>query len=209
MILVNQHPIKVFRKPKNDNLYIYNYSKPFKDNTTKIIIKKNKLLKRQDEDEDYWEFIVSKVVKLSQDWRKLVVYLKNEKFEYCKKVKIFAKFNKAELKVQLFKKNECFLFSTPNYIRIDLNTLRDNPKLYKKFENRYCYYKNYFHPDCNKFADTFNANLWFQWFAKNYPKYQLPFHQHSKNNLTLGFYNSTIIDSEEPKMDYDYIDLYW
>lgn len=37
MIIHEEYPIKIFTK--KDNLYIYNFSKPFRSETTKIIIK--------------------------------------------------------------------------------------------------------------------------------------------------------------------------
>jgi len=63
MIIHEEYPIKIFTKKYN--LYIYNFSKPFRAETTKIIIKKYKFLRKNEEDDDYWEFIINKIVKLS------------------------------------------------------------------------------------------------------------------------------------------------
>jgi len=209
MIIYDQKPIKILTKSKKDNLYIYNYDRPFKGETTKIIILKKKFLNRQDEDEDYWDFIVGKIVKLVDDWSQLCKYLKKDKFDFCKKVKIYSKTNKSSLKVNLYKKNKIFIFSNQIYQPIDLEKLRKNEKLYKKFENRYCYSMNFYHPDTDDYADYYSANLWFQWFSKNYPEYHLPMEERGRNHLAVGgcYFRDSI--SDEPKMDYDLFSLFW
>lgn len=208
MIIFHQFPIKILTK-KNGNLYIYNYEKPFKGETTKIILLKNKFLTRRDEDDEYWDFMIKQIIKLAEDWKKLTIFLKRDKFNGCKKVKIFSKSNKSNLKFELYKKNVCFVFSNPDYQGIDLAKLRENKKLYKKFENRYCYAMNYEQPDTQRYADYWQANLWFQWFSKQYSEYNLPIKERNRYDLTLGgcYVKDNLI--EEPKMDYDYWNLFW
>lgn len=209
MIILDIYPVKIF--DKKDNLYIYNYSRPFKGETTKIIIKKNKFLARsfEDGDEDYWQFIVGKIVKLSNDWSKLCEYLKRDKFNFCKKVKLFAKNRKIELKVMLYKISTCFIFDGSNYHLVNLEKIRYNKKLYKKFENRFCYSWNYDHPDNFKYADIPMANIWFQWFVKTYQHYVLPVRERTKKDITLGGCYIKSLDGKEPKMDYDSYELFW
>lgn len=209
MIILDKYPIKIFKKNKNNNLYIYNYDRPFKGETTKIIIKKNKFLTRQDEDEDYWEFTINKIAKLSSDWKLLSTYLKKYKFDFTKKVKIFSKVKKLNLKVELFKKNICFIYYNHKYNPINLQMLREYQKLYKKFVNRFCYSNNYDHPDIQKYADNIQSNLWFQWFYINYPEYHLPFEERKKNDIILGGCYIKDNLTSEPKMDYDLFNLFW
>lgn len=209
MIILNKFPIKIFRRSKNDNIYIYNYDKPFKGETIKIILKKDKILRRLDEDEDYWEFLIGKLVKLSNNWKDLSLYLKKSKFDFCKKVKIYSKSYKNNLKVQFYMRDRCFIYCDEKYFPIDLKKIRENEKLYKKFENRYCYFMNYDHPDSETYSDYYGANLWFQWFYKKYPEYHLPFEERKRNDITVGgcYVRENIV--EEPKIDYDYYDLFW
>lgn len=209
MIILDKYPIKIFKKNKNNNLYIYNYDRPFKGETTKIIIKKNKFLSRQDEDEDYWEFTINKIAKLSSDWKLLSTYLKKNKFDFTKKVKIFSKVKKLNLKVELFKKNICFIYYNHKYNPINLQMLREYQKLYKKFVNRFCYSYNYDHPDIQKYADNIQSNLWFQWFYINYPEYHLPFEERKKNDIILGGCYIKDNLTSEPKIDYDLFNLFW
>jgi len=207
MIIHEEHPIKIFTK--KDNLYIYNFSKPFRAETTKIIIKKYKFLRKNEEDDDYWEFIINKIVKLSSDWKKLTLYLKHYRFDNCKKVKIFSKNNKFDLKMQLFKRNIIFIFNGHNYLPIDIKKLKENQKLYKKFENRYCYSMNYNKPDSDTYSDYQQAHLWFQWFSIKYPEYFLTNIDRNKYDITVGSCYIKDNLTDEPKMDYDYFDLFW
>lgn len=206
MIVLNNKPIKILRKPKNDNLYIYNIARPYIDETTKIILKKKEILQRHDDDEDYWEFLVSKIVKLSADWLKLCLYLKKSKFDFCKKIKIYNRFNKWKLKKELSEKAKLFVYSDQP---VDLVKLRKNRKLYKKFENRYCYYLNYLHPDTYFYADNYSANLWFQWFVKFYPEYLGSKEDWKLHDIVIKCKYGKIDESEEPKIDFDYYDLFW
>jgi len=207
MIFLNRYPIKIFTKDKNNNLYVYNFEKPYKGVTTKIIIKKNKLLCLHDDEEDYWQFLVNKIIKLSEDWRKLNEYMKKYKFEYCKKVKIYSNTNKLNLKVKLYKSEICFIYHDKMYYPIDLKKIRENIKIYRKFENRYYYSKNYDYPETEKYADYYNANLWFKWFYLTYPEYHLPMEERRRNDIVLGLCdvkNNNI--NEEPSIDYELID---
>lgn len=207
MIILNQFPIKI--RSKYNNLYIYNFERPFKGETIKIILNKEKILRKLDEDEDYWDFFINKLVKLANDWRDLSAYLKKDKFNFCKKVKIYSKPAKNNLKVDFYKKDKVFIYYENCYYPINLKKLRENNKLYKKFVNRYCYFMNYDHPDSEMYADYINANLWFQWFYKNYSEYHLPDEERRRNDLALGgcYIKDRLI--EEPKIDYEYYSLFW
>jgi len=192
--------LKIFRKSKNDNIYIYSYNKPFKGETTKIIINKKKFLKKQDEDDDYWDFIFSKINKLSEDWKNLMTYIQKYKFDFCKKIKIFARNRKDYLKVELHKADSCLIFSNPIYQPIDLKSLRENKKLYKKFENRFLYSRNYDNPKTNLYDKYVYADIWFQWFSKNYPEFHLPMRERRRNDIILGACCIKEDLSEEPKI---------
>ena len=207
--------LKIVRKSKKDNLYIYNYNRPYRGKTTKIILLKKKVLEHLDEDEDYWEFLISKIVKIAAtSWKELVILLKKYKFDNCKKVKIYSELAKASLKMSLYKNDRLFIFyDTTISLAVDLTKIRaENPKLYKKLENRYCYKHNYGHPDIDIYADHYNATQWFLWFGRNYPQYIIeptafrPLHEPSI------YWNGPAQNYEtmrEPSIDYDLDELCW
>lgn len=207
-MLVDKKHLLIFRKKKNDNLYIYNMERPWKGYSTKIILKKKEILRRHDEDDDYYEFIVDKIVKLSEEWKNLCDYLKKDKFYYCIKVKIFSPLNKSGIKRNLFTKDRLFIYCNDSYKAISLTKIRQNEKLYKKLLNRYCYQMNFGHPDSETFADYYTADMWFQWFYKKYPDYHLPDIIRTTHDIVVGMHKN-YDKEEEPKIDYDFFDLSW
>ncbi len=199
--------INIYRKPKKDNLYIRIIPQMGVGDDIKIILNKKEILRRFDEDEEYWEFLVQKIKLLRFDYESLVSFIKKDKFNYCKKIKIYNSESKKHLKNLLLSKTKCFIYSGKEYQPINLVKLRENNKLYKKFENRYCYNMNYDHPDSEMYADYTQAKHWFQWFVMKYPEYHLPMELSSHIDLRLGYDLYFSVYDSEPKMDYDFYEI--
>jgi len=201
--------IHIYRKLKKDNLYIKRIPPMGIGPTIKIIILKKEILKKHDEDEDYWEFLVGKIKDKYTYWSDSYEldtdFFKKEKFEFCKKVKIYDYKSKKGIKEVFYQKNKCYIFSGKEYQPIDLVKLRENNKLYKKFVNRYCYEMNYGHADSETYADYTQASYWFQWFVMKYPEYYLPMEKSDHTCIRIGYKIPFKSFLYEPKMEYDYL----
>jgi len=205
--------MKIYRKSKKDNLYLRIYSAFAVNPEIKIILNKKNLLEKHDDDEEYWEFICQKIIRMDflQNWEEIIEYLGKDKFNDCKKIKIFRKESKTQLKNNLHSRNKCYIYYQDSldlrYRPIDLIKLRENTKLYKKFVNRYCYFKNFGLPDSETCADYNQADLWFTWFMdKYYDEYSLPLDNPTETDIKIHCEINKFINLDlEPKMDYDSI----
>lgn len=200
--------IHIYRKPKKDNLYIKRIPPMGNEPIIKIIVLKKEILRRCNEDEDYWEFLVKKIKdKYTYELGTGTDFFKKDKFDFCKKVKIYHYESKKHVKERILSKNKCYIFSGKEYQPIDLVKLRENNKLYKKFVNRYCYEMNNGHADSETYADYTQASYWFQWFVMKYPEYHLPMEESDHTCLRIGYQMPFRSFLSEPKMEYDsYLD---
>ena len=160
-------------------LYIDNY--PYKNIITKIKIKKNIILEKLDEEEDYWELIINRCKKITniEGIKKFI-----RKIEEYIKIDTYDKQSKKIIKEKL---NTLDTWKDGLNI-VDIKKIREeNPKLFKKFIKRVIFYEEEYKDEYYCYA-PYNTMDWFHWFYNNNLKYMI---QRGTN---------TYCGTEEPKL---------
>jgi hypothetical protein len=193
-------------KINEDNINIIIYSAFNKNPIINIILLKKNILDKNDEDDDYWDFIINKIkdIKLfDNDLDKLVNYIGKKKFNECKIVEIYYEEDKNKIIKEINDKNECYILFQERYYPINLIKLRENNDLYNKFVKHYMYYLNFGSDYHFTYNYSYQASRWFLWFYKNfYQEYELPVKKPDKKDIKIKLDDSIYIDNE-PQIDYD------
>ncbi len=162
-------------------IYINNY--PYKNNITKIKIKKKIILQKLEEEEDYWELIIKRAKKITtiDDIKKFI-----KKIEDYIQIETYNNESKKNIKEKL---NSLDTWKDGVNI-VNIKKLREeNLKLFKKFIKRVVFYEEEYKDEYYCTA-PYNTLDWFNWFYNNKSEYMI---QKSMNNTS---YNKT----EEPKL---------
>jgi len=169
-------------KEKDNKILIYINNHPYKNNITKIIIKKKIILHKLEEEEDYWELIIKRANKITtiEDIKKFI-----KKIEDYIEIETYNNESKKIIKQKL---NTIDTWKDGMNI-VNIKKLREeNKKLFKKFINRVVLYEEEYKDEYYCYA-PYNTLDWFNWFYNNKSEYMI------QKSLNITYYKN-----EEPKL---------